>query len=57
MGRLSGVRADVREFELHLEANPDWPADTAIYLRKLPHSFHGIQVLVDHRKSGSIGGF
>ena len=45
------------DFELRLEANPDWPADTGIYLRKLPHSFHGIQVLVDHRVSGSIGGF
>jgi len=45
------------DFELMLEANPDWPADTGIYLRKLPHTFHGIQVLLDHRKSGSIAGF
>ena len=45
------------DFELIVEANPDWPADTGIYLRKQPHTFHGIQVLVDHRKSGSIAGF
>ena len=45
------------DFELVVEANPDWPADTGIYLRKQPHTFHGIQVLVDHRQSGSIGGF
>lgn len=45
------------DFELILEANPDWPADTGIMLRKQAHSFHGLQVLVDHRQSGSIGGF
>ena len=45
------------DFELILEANPDWPADTGIMLRKHPYSFHGIQVLLDHRKSGSIAGF
>ena len=45
------------DFELLLEANPDWPADTGIMLRKLPETFHGIQVLLDHRRSGSIGGF
>ena len=45
------------DFELVLEANPDWPADTGIMLRKLPHTSQGIQVLVDHRKSGSIAGF
>ena len=45
------------DFELIVEANPDWPADTGIYLRKQAHTFHGIQVLVDHRQSGSIGGF
>lgn len=45
------------DFELTFEANPDWPADTGIMLRKKPHKFHGFQVLLDHRKSGSIGGF
>jgi hypothetical protein len=45
------------DFELRLEMRPDWPADTGVMLRRRPDSWHGIQVLVDHRKSGSIGGF
>ncbi|CVI64091.1 DUF1080 domain-containing protein (plasmid) [Agrobacterium leguminum] len=45
------------DFELIFEAKPDWPADTGIMLRKKPHTFHGLQVLLDHRQSGSIGGF
>jgi hypothetical protein len=45
------------DFELQLEMNPDWPADTGVMLRRRPDSWAGFQVLVDHRKSGSIGGF
>jgi hypothetical protein len=45
------------DFELMFEANPDWPADTGIMLRKIGNDFAGIQVLLDHRKSGAIGGF
>lgn len=45
------------DFELMFEANPDWPADTGIMLRKRAHTFHGLQVLLDHRRTGSIGGF
>lgn len=45
------------DFDLRFEAKPDWPADTGIMLRKKPDTFHGVQVLLDHRKSGSIGGF
>jgi hypothetical protein len=45
------------DFELAFEAKPDWPADTGIMLRKRAQTFHGFQVLLDHRKSGSIGGF
>jgi hypothetical protein len=45
------------DYELVLEANPDWPADTGIILRKEWDGFGGIQVLVDYRQSGSIGGF
>ena len=45
------------DFELTLEMNPDWPADTGVMLRRRPDSWHGLQVLVDHRHSGSIGGF
>lgn len=45
------------DFELTLEARPDWPADTGIMLRATPGGSTGYQVLVDHRKSGNIGGF
>src|ERR1700737_77132 len=45
------------DFELVLEMRPDWPADTGVMIRRLKHSWEGFQVLVDHRLSGSIGGF
>lgn len=45
------------DFELSLEARPDWPADTGIMLRATAEGSTGYQVLVDHRKSGNIGGF
>jgi len=45
------------DFELVLEARPDWPADTGIMLRRRPDSWEGFQVLLDHRESGGIGGF
>ena len=45
-------------FELVFEARPDWPADTGILVRA--HNDKGIrgyQMLLDHRKSGNIGGY
>lgn len=45
------------DFELELEMNPDWPADTGVMIRRRRDSWEGLQVLVDHRQSGSIGGF
>jgi Domain of Unknown Function (DUF1080) len=45
------------DFELELELKPDWPADTGVMVRRRRDSWAGFQVLVDHRKSGSIGGF
>ncbi|MHA6669832.1 3-keto-disaccharide hydrolase [Homoserinimonas sp. A447] len=45
------------DFELTLEAKPDWPADTGISLRKAETNWAGIQILLDHRQSGGIGGF
>ncbi|KAF4994722.1 hypothetical protein FDECE_13029 [Fusarium decemcellulare] len=45
------------EFELAFDAKPDWPADTGVMIRRNRDSMEGIQVLVDHRKSGNIGGF
>ena len=55
-GYLVSERA-FRDFELRLEANPDWPADTGIMVRRSRDTWEGLQVLVDHRRSGSIGGF
>lgn len=45
------------DFELVLEMRPDWPADTGVMIRRRADSWAGFQVLVDHRPSGSIGGF
>ena len=45
------------DFELIFEAKPDWPADTGVYLRASKDGSIGYQVLLDHRKSGSIGGY
>lgn len=45
------------DFELILEARPDWPADTGIMLRRGRDDWTGFQVLLDHRESGGIGGF
>lgn len=45
------------DFELVLEMQPDWPADTGVMIRRQRDSWAGFQVLVDHRPSGSIGGF
>lgn len=45
------------DFELRLEMKPDWPADTGVMIRRRLDSWEGLQVLVDHRQSGSIGGF
>ena len=44
------------DFELELEARPDWPADTGIMLRAHELGSVGFQVLVDHRPKGCIGG-
>lgn len=44
-------------FELTLEMRPDWPADTGVMIRRRFDSWEGLQVLVDHRTNGSIGGF
>ena len=45
------------DFELVIEAKPDWPADTGIMLRRQRDTWEGFQVLLDHRQSGGIGGF
>lgn len=45
------------DFELVYEAKPDWPADTGVYVHASEDGTVGYQILLDHRKSGSIGGF
>jgi hypothetical protein len=45
------------DFELEVEARPDWPADTGVLVRTVPQGNVGIQVLIDHRPHGGIGGF
>jgi hypothetical protein len=44
------------DFELELDARPDWPADTGIMIRAHELGSIGFQVLVDHRPKGCIGG-
>lgn len=45
------------DFDLELQMRPDWPADTGVMIRRRRESWEGLQILVDHRQSGSIGGF
>jgi Domain of Unknown Function (DUF1080) len=45
------------DFELELEARPDWPIDTGIMVRTHELGSIGFQVLLDHRPKGGIGGF
>ncbi|MEM9368161.1 MAG: DUF1080 domain-containing protein [Planctomycetota bacterium] len=44
------------DFELTLEANPDYPIDTGIMVRAHELGSVGFQVLVDNRPNGTIGG-
>lgn len=44
------------DFELVFEARPDWPADTGILVRTTALGSQGFQILLDHRRSGNIGG-
>lgn len=44
------------DFELTLEANPDFPIDTGIMVRAHRLGTVGYQVLVDNRPNGTIGG-
>jgi hypothetical protein len=45
------------DFELTFEVRPDWPADTGVLVRASDVGSQGFQVLIDHRRSGGIGGF
>jgi hypothetical protein len=45
------------DFELKIDARPDWPADTGILVRTNAQGNIGFQVLLDHRPHGGIGGY
>jgi hypothetical protein len=45
------------DFELQIEARPDWPADTGVLVRTNAQGNVGFQILIDHRPHGGIGGF
>jgi hypothetical protein len=42
------------DFELLVDAHPDWPCDTGIYVRSTPLG-EGFQVLLDHRGDDTAG--
>lgn len=44
------------DFELTLDARPDWPVDTGIMVRAHEIGSVGFQILLDHRPGGAIGG-
>jgi hypothetical protein len=45
------------DFELLIDARPDWRVDTGILVRTVPQGNVGFQVLLDHRPRGGIGGY
>lgn len=45
------------DFELLIDAKPDWSVDTGVLVRTTPGGNVGYQILIDHRRSGGIGGF
>lgn len=45
------------DFELLIDARPDWAVDTGVLVRTTAGGNVGYQVLLDHRRDGGIGGF
>ena len=45
------------DFELMMDMKPDWKTDSGFLVRTLPGGSPGMQILVDHRPQGGIGGF
>ena len=45
------------DFELIMDMKPDWKTDSGFLVRTLPGGSPGMQILVDHRPQGGIGGF
>ncbi len=45
------------DFELLIDARPDWAVDTGVLVRTTVAGNVGYQILIDHRRDGGIGGF
>ena len=45
------------DFELEIEARPDWRTDTGVYVRTDAQGDIGFQACIDYRPHGSIGGY
>lgn len=45
------------DFELVMDMKPDWKTDSGFLVRTTSNGSPGMQVLVDHRPQGGIGGF
>ncbi|MEM9480052.1 MAG: DUF1080 domain-containing protein [Verrucomicrobiota bacterium] len=45
------------DFELMMDMKPDWKVDSGFLVRTLAGGSPGMQILVDHRPQGGIGGF
>lgn len=51
------TKEEFGDFELSIEARPDWGVDTGVMIRAAGIGSQGFQVLVDHRQGGNIGSF
>lgn len=49
--------ATFADFEIELEARPDWRTDTGVYVRTNAQGNIGFQACIDYRPHGSIGGY
>jgi hypothetical protein len=54
-GGINVTAATYGDFEVVLEAKPDWGCDSGVFLRSTPDG-RCYQVLVDHYASGNVGG-
>jgi hypothetical protein len=45
------------DFELELEARPDWRTDTGVYVRTNAQGNIGFQMCIDYRPHGALGGY
>ncbi len=57
IGSYLVTEATFADFELRIDARPDWPADTGVLVRTNAQGNLGYQVLIDHRPHGGIGGY